>query len=219
MNATTQRQGMAVTSFILGLFSLLCLGLFGGIPAIVLGHIAHGRSRKSPELYGGGGLAMAGFILGYASILTTLILAGLMLPALAKAKSKAQSISCLNNMKQIGLALRVWSDSHQNQFPFNLSTNEPAGTLGAGESTALDSVDVFRAISVELVSPRILVCPADSSKRPAADFGTFDLMNLSYEIEADKETKPDDPNAVLVVCPIHGHELFGDGSVHQSFGR
>ena len=40
------------------------------------------------------------------------ILAALLLPALALAKEKARSVICLNNMKQIGVAFRSYSDDH-----------------------------------------------------------------------------------------------------------
>jgi prepilin-type N-terminal cleavage/methylation domain-containing protein/prepilin-type processing-associated H-X9-DG protein len=44
------------------------------------------------------------------------ILAALMLPALAKAKEKAKSINCLSNMRQIGLAFKIYTDEHQDQL-------------------------------------------------------------------------------------------------------
>ena len=46
------------------------------------------------------------------------ILAGLLLPALAKAKTKAQGIMCMNNHKQIALAWRMYADDHSELLPF-----------------------------------------------------------------------------------------------------
>ena len=43
------------------------------------------------------------------------ILAALLLPALSKAKDKALGVSCLNNLKQIGLALLIYTDSQPEQ--------------------------------------------------------------------------------------------------------
>ncbi|MDB6015707.1 MAG: hypothetical protein JWR19_196, partial [Pedosphaera sp.] len=45
------------------------------------------------------------------------ILASLLLPALARAKSKASQTACLNNLKQIGLALNLYSDENSDFWP------------------------------------------------------------------------------------------------------
>ena len=44
------------------------------------------------------------------------ILAGLLLPALARAKSKAKGVACMNNMKQIGLAHTFYKDANEGEF-------------------------------------------------------------------------------------------------------
>jgi prepilin-type N-terminal cleavage/methylation domain-containing protein/prepilin-type processing-associated H-X9-DG protein len=53
------------------------------------------------------------------------ILAAMLLPALAKAKSKAQSISCLNNNKQWGLAFRIYGDDNGDKIPEEGNTVVP----------------------------------------------------------------------------------------------
>src|SRR5207237_3933664 len=46
------------------------------------------------------------------------ILAGLLLPALGRAKAKAQSIRCSSNIRQVGLAFLMYADDYQQQFPY-----------------------------------------------------------------------------------------------------
>lgn len=64
------------------------------------------------------------------------ILAGMLLPALSRAKGKAQSTRCLNNLKQIGVSAVIYSEDHNGQlqidFPLaksqtwasNIATNQ-----------------------------------------------------------------------------------------------
>jgi prepilin-type N-terminal cleavage/methylation domain-containing protein/prepilin-type processing-associated H-X9-DG protein len=45
------------------------------------------------------------------------ILASMLLPALARAKSKGLDIKCVSNLKQLGIAVTIWGDSHEGRFP------------------------------------------------------------------------------------------------------
>src|SRR5665213_79419 len=63
------------------------------------------------------------------------ILASMLLPALARAKQKAQRISCINNMKQIGIAYRIWSNDNGDRFPAQ-QTEALGGWSGNATSAA-----------------------------------------------------------------------------------
>jgi hypothetical protein len=130
------------------------------------------------------------------------ILAGVTLPALAQAKSKAQTIACVSNLKQMGLAARIYANDHDGVFPPD-----------------------FLAMTNELVTPRILICPADPARsgNTVQTWADFNPAQSSYEyLGADlKESTPGFEAKVLVRCRIHGNECLGDGSAHMkdSSGR
>ena len=177
---------LAITSFVLGLVSLvLCLLALTGIPAVIFGHIARRQMRRSPVPQGGAGLAMTGLILGYLSLAFTLVLPAMLLPALAKAKQRAQSVQCSNHMKQIGLAFHMWATDNQDMFPFQVST-ESGGTeqLRKTDDEGFDAntPEHLKILGPYLQNSRVLVCPADNTKRAAPGFDALQAGNVSYRL-------------------------------------
>ena len=115
------------------------------------------------------------------------ILAGLLLPALAKAKARAQRIKCVSNLKQVGLAFRMFSNDHEQKYPWAVLPAD-GGTAGAAQETW----NHMKAIASELSSPKVLVCPSDTAKKIESDFNNIvNNNNISYFVcyEGD-ETKP-----------------------------
>lgn len=68
-----QNNTLALVSLVLGILSFVCLGIFAGIPAIITGYMQRNNIQKNPAEYGGGGMAMAGMILGGINVVLTVV--------------------------------------------------------------------------------------------------------------------------------------------------
>lgn len=116
------------------------------------------------------------------------LLASMLLPMLAYANKKSARIRCANNLKQIGIAFRLFATAHADGYPMELSTN--AG--GSKEYVGLvnETYRHFQVMSNELTTPKILVCPSDN-RSPATSLTALTDTNISYFVGlgAD-ETQP-----------------------------
>ena len=98
-------------------------------------------------------------------------------------------VSCVNNLKNVGLGYRIFSTDNEGQFPWAVSTNK-----GGSSEFSQDADNAWRqfvVISNELSSPKILACPQDPERKQAPNFTGFGTNNLSYFVGllAD-ETQP-----------------------------
>lgn len=94
------------------------------------------------------------------------ILASLLLPALSRAKARAQRIACVNNLKQTAIAFTLWANDNEDRYPWQILPAE------GGTQTQPEAWEHFDAVSLELVTPKILHCPSDSEKSTAQEFSS-----------------------------------------------
>jgi prepilin-type N-terminal cleavage/methylation domain-containing protein len=109
------------------------------------------------------------------------ILATFSLSALARTKPQAQRLNCSNNLKQVGLAFRTWANNHNGNNPMQvagggttLPANDAGGAAGVATAGASYLWHVYRCMSNELSTPKILFCPSesDSTKITATTFAS-----------------------------------------------
>lgn len=130
------------------------------------------------------------------------ILAGMLLPALAKAKEKAKTATCINNQKQIILSWTTIATDFGGRFPWEIPASIEAEygrqemTQGANTNNQARMVDIYRRIS-NSVPTKMVVCPADKNSltspetRPAApDWGNINQGNVSYFIGMSSQNYP-----------------------------
>jgi competence protein ComGC len=113
----------------------------------------------------------------------TLLLTCVLLPSLAYQKRHAKVKACFENLKQVGVAFRTWAIDQTDQPSTGVSVTS-GGTL---ELAATGQAFVhLRAMSNELSSPKILVCPSDQMKTIAPNFNCgFSDSNVSYFVSPD----------------------------------
>jgi prepilin-type N-terminal cleavage/methylation domain-containing protein len=120
------------------------------------------------------------------------ILAGMLLPALARARGKAQTTQCINNNKQMVLSFVMWADENNDgKYPWN----DGPGKVGP---------DPLRNNWIELKTylrnPTVLTCPSDKKRIPIQDWAQLNpawdfRLSLSYMFCVD--ALPIRPQAIL----------------------
>jgi prepilin-type N-terminal cleavage/methylation domain-containing protein len=163
------------------------------------------------------------------------ILASMLLPALAKAKQKAQRISCVNNLKQVGVAYRVWSNDNGDRYPATQQSAQGGwqdlngnGLLGpgAGANSGPAEFTNYEIMQNEMgQSPKIVLCPSDdrsantnfydphwSAPGITAGSGTFGNTNVSYWVgPGAQDTYPQ--------SLLGGDRNMGGGATASAYGN
>ncbi len=87
------------------------------IPAIILGIVSLVKIDKSSGQLTGRGLAIAGIVIGPASLPVVALLMGILMPALARTRQLAFRITCGTNMSGLGKAMMIYSNDYDDKFP------------------------------------------------------------------------------------------------------
>jgi prepilin-type N-terminal cleavage/methylation domain-containing protein len=120
------------------------------------------------------------------------ILAAMLLPALAAAKRKAQKINCVNNLKQVGLAFRIWEGDNGDKYPMALSSTQGGaqefiGSAALPNPPTYNEPYVFLTMSNELSTTKVVYCPSDSQRQnqTQSSFTSLKVGNVSYFVFGD----------------------------------
>jgi len=111
-----------------------------------------------------------------AVVFVFVVLCGLILPVTNGGRCGAE-VKCANNLKNVGLAFRIFATDNYDRFPFELSVND-GGTRELHASG--QPFHAFKALSNELSTPKITICPQDKQKKASETWTNFTDENLSY---------------------------------------
>jgi type II secretory pathway pseudopilin PulG len=202
-------SAMAVVSLASGCVSVVSCGLTSLLTSplgLILGLVSLSQIKKSGGRLTGRGLALAGTIISGVTLLLIPILIAMLLPALAKAKAKAQQIQCVNNAKQLGLAVRIYAADSNDKFP-----------------AATNWCD---AILNNAASAKVFVCPGASNltsgfafnaKLSGLEEGTIDPSTVLI-FESDAGWNSSGGKELMITRPRHANRYvigLADGSVQQ----
>jgi prepilin-type N-terminal cleavage/methylation domain-containing protein/prepilin-type processing-associated H-X9-DG protein len=145
------------------------------------------------------------------------ILAAMLLPALSKAKARAQRTRCLSNQKQLGLGIAMLTSDRQDMYPpavyssgdvtYQLTWDDYINRYIGG--TAADQ-DLVMGVTPPGVTPKILRCPADRIEFPKSESWLNEFAaRRSYAMNwAGPNFMLSAPNSPLPVVGVKGIGIF-----------
>jgi hypothetical protein len=176
-----QTCSLASWSLALGVTSII-LSIFTALPAIICGHVALVRIKKSKGTLGGRGMATTGTILGYVFTVFFVIIPQFTLP-----HEMPRRGMCSSNLRQIGLACIEYAKDNGDRFPDKLSQLHPK---------YIPSMDLF-------------ICPSDKGKltRDLSSPEAIDQYTSYVYIPGLKTT--DKPGTIVAFDKPENHQHEG----------
>jgi prepilin-type N-terminal cleavage/methylation domain-containing protein/prepilin-type processing-associated H-X9-DG protein len=122
------------------------------------------------------------------------ILASLLLPALAKAKSKARAIVCLNNERQWGLGFSIYAEDNDDNFPFEGFDGLPLDVTRSAWYNAVPPVIDVPALMDMTEQPTagsrsIFSCPA-AGRKNASIYSSFFMVGFNGRLDPNTAPRP-----------------------------
>src|SRR4026209_2099758 len=109
-----------------------------------------------------------------AMVAVVFLLVAFVLPAVRPRRYYGHRIKCVNNLKNVGLAFRIFATDNGDRFPAEVMLTN--GVL----LKSLDALCVYLTLTNELSTPKILSCPEDKKRKEAESFRNLELKNISY---------------------------------------
>lgn len=176
-------SGLAIAALVLGILGFCTAGLTGLI-GLILGIIALVQIGDKRHQLQGSGLAIAGITVS-AVALPTMILAAIVFPVFARARSKARETVCMNNVRQQVVAIQMYMQDHQNAFPSENMWQEvsfspdclvcPAYGRAHGNAYGYNANLVGKSITSLSAAPSEYIVTADSSNSSHLITSTSDI--------------------------------------------
>lgn len=136
-----QTDGKAVGSLILGILAIFPFGFLAGIPAVILGHLSRKSVRESLGRLQGEGMALAGLIMGYVSVVAIpmiLIIAAIAIPSLLRSRMLANESAAATTVRTLNTSQFAYADKYPSVgYAHDLATlgTGPAMNCTAGVGT------------------------------------------------------------------------------------
>ncbi|HEV2296155.1 MAG TPA: DUF4190 domain-containing protein [Tepidisphaeraceae bacterium] len=205
--ADVKSNPLAIASLICG--CLLCVPFAPGIASIVTGAIGL-RKTRDPAVTGKG-MAIAGLVLGVVNLLGWAayfaLIAAILFPSLGRSRETANRVKCASNMRQIGLAVMLYSNEHAGAYP--------------------DTIE--KLLLTQDITGEVFVCPSTNHTKATGntaqeivdDMAAGGHLSYVYVGKGMTNSIPMDVAQVTVVAyePLSNHNsaganmLFADGHV------
>jgi prepilin-type N-terminal cleavage/methylation domain-containing protein len=146
------------------------------------------------------------------------ILASLLLPALGRSKDQARNAVCINQLRQLGIATRVYSDENNNRLPSAelLPTDpvDPAHPLA--RICDVLGPEVGKA-NGGTNSPLVFKCPADSEKRFETEGSSYEWNTELNGHRMDETSSAKIVFAFVGINTTNGQTTQTNGTIHLTF--